>query len=229
MMPPNRKLHVYMLLGVLAVALPAQQASARDPAPLSAGLSAGNALEEYRLGPQDKIDINVYQVKDLTVEGLQIDSAGNIFLPLIGRVAANGLTPSELASEIAARLRGQYLQEPQVSVSVREAISQKVTVDGAVMQPGVYAMSGPTTLLQAVAMAKGADNKYANLKRVTVFRTVGGQRQAAVFDLREIRAGRAADPVIHSNDVIVVDGSGVKGVWREILGAIPVLSIFRAY
>jgi polysaccharide export outer membrane protein len=186
-------------------------------------------MEEYRLGPQDKIDVNVYQVKDLTVQGLQIDSAGNIFLPLIGGVAASGLTPSQLANEIAARLKGQYLQEPQVSVSVREAISQKVTVDGAVIQPGVYAMSGPTTLLQAVAMAKGADNKYANLKRVTVFRTVGGERQAAVFDLREIRAGRAADPVIHSNDVIVVDGSGVKGVWREILGAIPVLSIFRAY
>jgi polysaccharide export outer membrane protein len=104
-----------------------------------------------------------------------------------------------------------------------------VTVDGAVMQPGVYAMSGPTTLLQAVAMAKGADNKYANLKRVTLFRTVDGQRQAAVFDLREIRAGRAADPVIHSNDVIVVDGSNVKGVLREILGALPALSIFRGF
>jgi polysaccharide export outer membrane protein len=227
-MPPSRKLHIYMLLGVLAVGLPASHASARDLAP-PAGLPAGNVLEEYRLGPQDKIDVNVYQVKDLTVEGLQIDSAGNIFLPLIGRVAANGLTPSELANEIAARLRGQYLQEPQVSVSVREAISQKVTVDGAVVQPGVYAMSGPTTLLQAVAMAKGADNKYANLKRVTVFRTVEGQRQAAVFDLKEIRAGRAADPIIRSNDVIVVDGSGVKGVWREIIGSIPVLSIFRPY
>lgn len=229
MMPPNKKIHIYMLLGVLAVGLPAPHAAARDVAPLPAGLSAADTLEEYRLGPQDKIDVNVYQVKDLTVQGLQIDSAGNIFLPLIGRVAANGLTPSELANEIAARLRGQYLQEPQVSVSVREAISQKVTVDGAVVQPGVYAMSGPTTLLQAVAMAKGADNKYANLKRVTVFRTVEGQRQAAVFDLKEIRAGRAPDPVIRSNDVIVVDGSGVKGVWREILGSIPVLSIFRPY
>ena len=228
MMPPKQTLPVYMLLGALALALATGPASAQGAAPPPV-LGVGNSMEEYRLGPQDKIDVNVYQVKDLTVQGLQIDSAGNIFLPLIGGVAASGLTPSQLANEIAARLKGQYLQEPQVSVSVREAISQKVTVDGAVVQPGVYAMSGPTTLLQAVAMAKGADNKYANLKRVTVFRTVGGQRQAAVFDLREIRAGRAADPVIHSNDVIVVDGSGVKGVWREILGAIPVLSIFRAY
>jgi polysaccharide biosynthesis/export protein len=228
MMPPKQTLPVFMLLGALALAIATGPASARDVAPPPV-LGVGSSMEEYRLGPQDKIDVNVYQVKDLTVQGLQIDSAGNIFLPLIGGVAASGLTPSQLANEIAARLKGQYLQEPQVSVSVREAISQKVTVDGAVVQPGVYAMSGPTTLLQAVAMAKGADNKYANLKRVTVFRTVDGQRQAAVFDLREIRAGRAADPVIHSNDVIVVDGSGVKGVWREILGAIPVLSIFRAY
>ena len=229
MMPPKQTLPVYMLLGTLALALATGPASAQGAAPPPPVLGVGNSMEEYRLGPQDKIDVNVYQVKDLTVQGLQIDSAGNIFLPLIGGVAASGLTPSQLANEIAARLKGQYLQEPQVSVSVREAISQKVTVDGAVMQPGVYAMSGPTTLLQAVAMAKGADNKYANLKRVTLFRTVDGQRQAAVFDLREIRAGRAADPVIHSNDVIVVDGSNVKGVLREILGALPALSIFRGF
>jgi polysaccharide biosynthesis/export protein len=228
MMPPKQNLPVFMLLGALALAIATGPASARDAAPPPV-LGVGSSMEEYRLGPQDKIDVNVYQVKDLTVQGLQIDSAGNIFLPLIGGVAASGLTPSQLANEIAARLKGQYLQEPQVSVSVREAISQKVTVDGAVVQPGVYAMSGPTTLLQAVAMAKGADIKYANLKRVTVFRNVDGQRQAAVFDLREIRAGRAGDPVIRSNDVIVVDGSSVKGVWREILGAIPVLSIFRPY
>ncbi len=184
---------------------------------------------EYRLEPQDKIDITVYQIKDLTLEKVQIDSAGNIFLPLVGVVPAAGKTPSELAEEIASRLRGQYLQSPQVAIRVTEAASQKVTVDGAVMQPGVYTISGRTTLLQAVAMAKGPDVKYADLRRVVVFRTVDGQRMAATYNLSEIRSGAQGDPEIKGNDVIVVDGSNSKRMWREILSALPGLAIFRAF
>jgi polysaccharide export outer membrane protein len=78
-------------------------------------------------------------------------------------------------------------------------------------------------------MAKGPDLKYANLGRVAVFRTINGQRNVAVFDLKAIRAGRASDPVILGNDVVVVEGSQLKGTLREVLGALPVLAIFRPY
>lgn len=183
----------------------------------------------YRIGPQDKLNISVFQVKELTLEEVQVDGSGNISLPLIGNVVAGGRTATELSTEIANRLRGQYLQSPQVSVSVAEAISQKVTVDGSVIEPGVYKMSGPTTLLQAVAMAKGPDPRAANLSRVAVFRTVDGQRTAAVFDIKAIRAGRAPDPEIIGNDVIVVEGSAIKGAMREVLSALPGLAIFRPY
>lgn len=187
------------------------------------------ATQDYRIGPLDKLNITVFQVKDLTLEEVQVDGSGRVFLPLIGSVVAAGKTTQELSAEIADRLRGQYLQSPQVAVWVAEAISQKVTVDGSVVEPGVYAMSGPTTLLQAVAMAKGPDPRYANLNRVAVFRTINGQRNAAVFDLKAIRAGRAPDPVILGNDVVVVEGSTAKGVFREILAALPGLAIFRPY
>ena len=187
------------------------------------------AQEEYRLEAQDKIDITVYQVKDLSLEKVQIDSAGNVFLPLIGVVPAAGRTPTQLAGDIADRLQGKYLQAPQVAVRVSEAASQKVTVDGAVIQPGVYVMSGRTTLLQAVAMAKGPDSRYADLKRVVVFRNVDGQRMAATYNLKDIRTGRAEDPEIKGNDVIVVDGSGTKRALREMLGALPALTIFRPF
>lgn len=187
------------------------------------------APTEYRIGPLDKLSIVVFQVKDLTLEGVQVDGSGQMSLPLIGSVLAAGKTTQELSVEIADRLRGRFLQDPQVSIWVQEAVSQKVTVDGAVREPGVYTMSGPTTLLQAVAMAKGPDAKYANLTRVAIFRTINGQRNAAVFDLKAIRAGKAEDPEIRGNDVVVVESSALKGMFREILGALPGLAIFRPY
>lgn len=202
--------------------------------PQSAFVSTGDVAraevtQDYRIGPLDKLNITVFQVKDLTLEKVQVDGSGRIFLPLIGGVVAAGKTTQELSTEISDRLRGQFLQSPQVAVWVAEAISQKVTVDGSVMEPGVYTMSGPTTLLQAVAMAKGPDRKYANISRVAVFRTINGQRNAAVFDLKAIRAGRAPDPVIMGNDVVVVEGSALKGTVREVLAALPGLAIFRPF
>jgi polysaccharide export outer membrane protein len=202
-------------------ALPAAQAS------LPIGITP--AVAEYRIAPLDKIDITVFQVKDLTVEDIQVDSSGRILLPLIGTVMASGRTATELADDVADLLRGRFLQSPQVSVRVREAANQRVTVDGAVVQPGVYQITTSTTLLQAVAMARGPDKDYANLKRVLVFRTIDGTRQAAVFNLQDIRSGKAADPAILANDVIVVDGSNVKGAWREVLRSLPGLAFFRPF
>lgn len=189
----------------------------------------GQATQDYRIGPLDRLNITVYQVKDLTLQDVQVDASGRVLLPLIGSVMAADRTAPELSAEIANRLRGEFLQDPQVSVWVSESLSQKVTVDGSVIQPGVYPLIGPTTLIQAVSMAKGPDNKTANLTRVIVFRVVDGKRTAAVFNLKKIRQGVEDDPVILGNDVIVVDGSQLKGAWRELLGALPGAAIFRQF
>jgi len=225
-----------VMMGALAAASCASAAGPSGPAAAPPGtFTAQNGgaplatVQDYRIGPLDKLNISVFQVKDLTLEGVQVDGSGRISLPLIGSLVASGKTTQELSGEIAGLLRGKFLQSPQVSVWVAEAISQKVTVDGAVREPGVYAMSGPTTLLQAVAMAKGPDVKLANLTRVAVFRTVNGQRVAAVFNLKAIRAGKAEDPEIYGNDVIVVEGSAIKAALREAVGALPGLAIFRPY
>ncbi len=219
---------------ILALGLASQGLAYPAPVPGGGFAVTGPAPQEmvskdYRIGPLDKLDITVFQVKDLTLDGVQVDGSGRISLPLIGNVTAAGKTAPELGDEIATLLKGKYLQNPQVTVTVSDAISQKVTIDGAVREPGVYAMSGPTTLLQAVAMAKGPDPKIAKLDRVAVFRTTNGQRTAAVFDLKAIRAGKADDPEIYGNDVIVVDGSMLKSVLREALGALPGLAIFRTF
>lgn len=220
------------LLGVLVLVASAMAgASMAQPATgfASPPVAAGQPTQDYRIGPLDKLNITVYQVKDLTLQDVQVDASGRVLLPLIGSVVAADRTAPELSAEIANRLRGEFLQNPQVSVWVSESLSQKVTVDGSVIQPGVYPLTGPTTLIEAVSMAKGPDSKTANLSRVLVFRVVDGKRTAAVFNLKKIRQGKQDDPVILGNDVIVVDGSQVKGAWREVLSALPGLAIFRPF
>jgi polysaccharide export outer membrane protein len=81
------------------------------------------------------------------------------------------------------------------------------------------------TLIQAVALAKGT-TEDANARRVAIFRTIGGQRQAAAFDLAAIRHGEAPDPQVYPGDIIVVDGSGVKAAFKRIIQAIPALGTF---
>jgi polysaccharide export outer membrane protein len=82
--------------------------------------------------------------------------------------------------------------------------------------------------MQAVAMARGTDEN-ANPRRIAVFRTIGGERMAAAFDLVSIRRGQMEDPKIYPGDIVVVDGSAIKAIQREILQALPIFSVFRPF
>lgn len=183
---------------------------------------------EYTIGVGDKLSVRVFQVPDLSFDQLVVDTSGDIQMPLIGAVRATGQTAGQLSTQIAERLSAQYLRNPQVTVTVTEAASQKITVDGAVTKPGVYEMRGSTSLLQAVAMAEGP-TAVADLTQVAVFRTISGQRSVALFDLQAIRQGRAEDPAVLGDDVVVVDTSRTSAAMRGIISAIPALAIFRPY
>ncbi|MDB5450393.1 MAG: gumB [Phenylobacterium sp.] len=195
----------------------------------STALAAGSSLPppdtiaqlrsgaDYRIGPQDTLDVNVSQLPELS-KTFQVDSGGKILLPLVGQIQAAGRTPAELSDDIAKGLKKSYMKDPQVVVAVKDAQSQRVTIDGAVTQPGVYPLTGPTTLLQAVSLAKGPDPKLANPKKVAVFRTVGGSRHSAFYDLTQIRSGKAEDPQVYGNDIIVVDTSGGKAFMQNFSG-----------
>lgn len=204
------------------------QMTAAQPIDFQAAPSSGPTSSGYRIGVGDKLNIRVFQVPDLSFEDLVIDSSGDIQMPLIGSVRGAGLTSSELSAEIAQRLAAQYLRNPQVTVTVTEAASQKITVDGAVTKPGVYVMRGSTTLLQAVAMAEGP-TAVADLTKVAVFRTIDGQRSVALFDLQAIRQGRSPDPEVLGDDVLVVDTSRLSAARRDLVAALPALAIFRPY
>jgi polysaccharide export outer membrane protein len=154
-----------------------------------------------------------------------VSSTGQITLPLIGSVAVAGKTATEIESDVAARLGKTYLRSPQVSVSVTEARSQRITVGGAVKTPGVFPISGTTTLLQSIALAQGLDT-IADPTNVVVFRYSNGQRMAARFDVSAVGMGRSPDPLIVAGDVVMVDQSGARTALRDITQGLPILSLF---
>jgi polysaccharide export outer membrane protein len=183
--------------------------------------------ESQKIGVSDRITVAVFQVPDLSGE-FQVDAAGNISMPLIGSVPAQGKTAGELATLLEQRLGATYLRDPNVRVAIKESTAQTFTVDGSVKNPGVFPMKGSTTLMKAVAVASGT-SEDADPSRVVVFRQINGQRMAAAFNLAAIRRGNAEDPPIYGNDIIVVDGSRGKALYKELMQAFPLFAIFRPF
>ncbi|HEY3916641.1 MAG TPA: polysaccharide biosynthesis/export family protein [Stellaceae bacterium] len=174
---------------------------------------------DYVIGPDDTVSVDVFGVPALSGT-VQVDSEGKVLLPLLGEVPAAGRSVGQLSKQIAAAYGASYVRDPKVTVSVKDSASQKVTVDGAVLQPGIYPITTRTTLMQAIALAKGPDPKLASDK-VAIFRSVGQQRSEAVFDLGEIRDGKSMDPQVQPNDVVVVDTSGMRRFLQDISPIAP--------
>jgi polysaccharide export outer membrane protein len=182
-------------------------------------------LTSYIIVPNDVLDLQVFQEPDLSNDKVRVDSTGNIQMPLIGEIMAAGRSPTELAAHISDRLSERYIVDPQVVVSVSEAAARFVAVEGEVEKPGVYEIDREYTLLTAIARAESPTDT-AKLDEVVVFRTVNGERMAARFDLRDVRAGLAPDPQILGGDVVVVGFSGVKGAVQDVLKAAPIFNSF---
>ena len=193
------------------------------PASLSKADTSKNSAD-YRVGPQDLLEINVFQVPDLN-RTVRVNTSGEISLPLIGRVQAGGRTVQEVEEDISGKLSKSFLQNPQVSVFVKEFTSQRVTLEGAVIKSGIYPITGQTSLLQAIAMAGGL-GELADPKAVVIFRVIDGKKKAAVFDLKQIRKGTAEDPLIYGDDIVVVQESGSKSMFSRLLKAMPALGVF---
>ena len=156
------------------------------------GVYTGNS--EYRIGPQDLLEVSVFLNQDLRRE-VRVNTGGQISLPLVGSIQAGGKTVQELEAELSAAYGKSYLQNPQINVFIKEFTSQRVTLEGNINKPGIYPITGKTTLLQAIAIGGGME-RVASESSVVVFRVVKGQRMAAVFDINQIRSGEAPDPEI---------------------------------
>jgi polysaccharide biosynthesis/export protein len=190
------------------------------PAPTRGDVAA--VERPYLIGPFDKISVDVFGVPELSKE-VQADASGRISMPLVGTVDAAGRTPAELGAMIAESLRGRYVRNPQVTVNLKETVSQVFTVDGQVKEPGLYPVIGHMSLMRAVATAKGA-SEFAKLDDVVIFRTVDSQRMAALYNLKAIRRGAYEDPEIFANDVIVVGDSSARRLFKDALQILPTLT-----
>jgi polysaccharide biosynthesis/export protein len=177
----------------------------------------------YLIGPFDKLIIDVFGIEELSKKEVQTDASGRISFPLAGVIGAAGKTPAEIEEVLEQRLAGAYVRNPQVTVNLKETVSQVVTVDGQVREPGLYPVIGRMTLMRAVATAKGTA-EFAKLDDVVVFRTVKGQKLAALYNLKSIRRGTYQDPEIFANDVVVVGDSSARRLFKDALQILPAIT-----
>jgi len=173
----------------------------------------------------DVVGMSVFKVPELS-KSVQVADTGTINLPLVGEVPVAGKTANEIEKDLTRQLGAKYLKSPQVTVYVKEHNSQRVTIEGAVKKPGVYPIRGTLSLLQLIATAEGVD-KDVYSKDVAVFRTVDGERTSKVFDIDQIREGKADDPPLRQGDVVVVDTSAAKSAFQNAVKILPAAGALR--
>jgi polysaccharide biosynthesis/export protein len=193
----------------------------RDIDKLTASATPGSTA--YKVGPQDLLEISVFNVPELSKK-VEVAAEGTINLPLVGEVHAAGLTARQIEQKVTRLLGEKYLQNPQVTILVAEYNSQRVTIEGAVKKPGVYPIKGQLTLLQSIAVAQGLERTADT--SVLVFRKKNGRRAAARFELDEIRSGKIKDPRLAAGDVVVVKTSFSKEAFDNVLRAVPLARVF---
>ena len=164
-----------------------------------------NAHEnEYTIGPDDILAINVWKEADLSRSAV-VRPDGRITLPLVGDLEATGLTPKQLQDTIQKRL-GAYVSNPTVTVIVEAAKSHKFNIVGQVQKPNVYLLSNPTTVLDAIVIACGF-REWAKIKNIYILRAAAtGGREKLPFNYKKVIKGEAAEQNIQlrAGDTIVV-------------------------
>jgi polysaccharide export outer membrane protein len=201
-----------------------------DPAPNAATIKqqqGSGSTSDYRIMSGDVLQITVFQAQDFNRDA-QVDAAGNIFLPLIGGVPAAGKTVHQVESEIAGRLQAKYLQNPQVLVTIKDAVGLRVSVQGAVKNPGVIQIRGDTTLATVIAQSGGFTDT-ADKSSVLVIRSTDQGRVAGKMDAGAILEGSAPDPRIYGGDTIVVDDSLVRSAGKDLLTVLGGAATLRVF
>lgn len=157
---------------------------------------------DYRIGPEDVLDISVWKAPELS-RTVPVRPDGKVSLPLVNDIQAAGLTPSVLRDQLAKRF-AEYVPSPEVAVIVREVHSAKVSVIGAVRNPGRYELKSPATVLELIALAQGFTD-FASRDRIVVIRQVNGASTRIPFNYRKVADGSDQDNFfVQAGDIIVV-------------------------
>ena len=220
--------HLIVLAAFMFVAACSTSATSRIPEasePMAAPDVASLDLPaDADITPLDILEIKVYNVAQLD-GAYQVEPNGELKMPLIGAVKADGLSVFELADQIEAKLQENFLQNPLVTIKILEAAGGTFSTEGAVRTPGVHPVRGKLTLMEAMSLSGGLVPD-ADPKAIVIFRNIDGQRKAARFDMNKIRAGESADPLVYDGDIILVDSRQPNPAYQEILRTIPIIGLF---
>jgi polysaccharide export outer membrane protein len=171
-------------------------------------------FETYKLGPEDEVAIRVLGQPDYSLEKVRVSPVGRVYHPLLGDVEVVGLTVDRLASKLKVEL-GQFIIDPQVSVSLIEANSAKIGVLGDVGSPGIIVMSRPMNLLDAISAAGGVTDRGSRTN-ITVHRRRGGDRiHTYSLNLKKVLEGKAGaeeNIALQAGDTVVVHGNWKKKI-----------------
>jgi polysaccharide export outer membrane protein len=204
---PMKSISILETLVLAAVLVTPLAAAAQTPANAkSATTSAVTNVrpwvnDEYRLGPGDKLRVEVYKEEQLS-QSLQVRPDGKITLPLVGDFAATGKTPIELRDALATSLK-EYVTNPVVTVIVVEAVAAQVYVIGEVTNPGTLVMQGPMTVLQALAQAGGL-REFADRDDIRILRKTPNGTRTIDFDYKKAIKGDIPPMDLQPGDTIVV-------------------------
>jgi polysaccharide export outer membrane protein len=161
-----------------------------------------NNANDYKIGPEDLLDISVWKNPELS-RTVPVRPDGKVSLPLVNDIQAAGLTPTALRQQLIDRL-AEFIPAPEVAVIVREVHSMKVAVVGSVKTPGRYELKSAATVLEMIALAQGFTD-FAARDRVVVLRQENGETKRIPFNYRKVAAGdEQANLIVQSGDIIVV-------------------------
>jgi polysaccharide export outer membrane protein len=164
--------------------------------------SIDDQLKSVGLGAGDIFALKVYGEKELSGDH-QVSSEGTVDIPLIGRLAVTGKTPSEIATAIEKRFQEGYLREPYVSVYVKEYNSKKIFVLGMVRKPGTFPFQGGMNVVEAVTLA-GGFTETANANFVVVTRKKNGAEIRIPVPVEQISKGLAANLELQAGDIVFI-------------------------
>jgi polysaccharide export outer membrane protein len=158
----------------------------------------------YVIGPDDVLSIVFWRDKDMSTD-VVVRPDGKISLPLVNDIQAGGLTPGQLGDAVIAAAR-RYVEEPSVTVVVKQINSRKLFITGQVEKPGPYPMAGRTTVLQLISMAGGL-REFADGRRILIMRSdKNGTQTGQVFNYRQVTSGKnlAQNIELQPGDTVVV-------------------------
>jgi polysaccharide biosynthesis/export protein len=191
---------VGMIIFVGFLSAQAQEAKGTPGSGLPQGQLPPNS-DKYIIGPEDVLFVQVWKEEALS-QTVMVRTDGKISLPLIDDVQAAGLTPLKLKEVLAEKFKA-YVDNPLVTVIVREAKSFKVFISGQVAKPGVFSLVGEATFLQMIAMA-GGFTEWANQRKILLIRRENGREVRMTINYKKIVDGEAENILVKPGDTIIV-------------------------